>query len=97
MCSHIAGKAVFGTEKGVYQFDRTQDRFLPDTAFNHLIGAEHRVKAMKEDGKGNIWYVTDDEVGLLVIDDLGVKKEVKKKIYPELGGKLVGDLNSSIL
>ena len=86
----ISGKAVFGTEKGVYQFDNAQDRFVPDSSFNHLIGAEHRVKAMKEDVKGNIWFVTDDEVGLLVIDDLGVKKEVKKKIYPELGGKLVG-------
>jgi hypothetical protein len=86
----IAGKAVFGTEKGVYQFDRSQDRFVPDTSFNHLLGADHRVKAMKEDAKGNIWYVTDDEVGLLVVNDLGVKKEVSKKIFPELEGKLVG-------
>jgi hypothetical protein len=27
----ISGKAVFGTEKGVYQFDNAQDRFVPDT------------------------------------------------------------------
>lgn len=86
----IAGKAVFGTEQGVYKFDRSQDRFVPDTAFNNWIGAGHRVKAMKEDVKGNIWYVTDNEVGLLLVDDLGVKKEVRKKIFPELEGKLVG-------
>ena len=86
----IAGRAVFGTEKGVYQFDRAQDRFVPDTAFNKWLGADHRVKAMKEDGKGNIWYVADDEVGLLEVSDLGVKKEVHRKVFPELSGKLVG-------
>lgn len=87
---NVAGKAVFGTEKGVYRFDYTQKRFVQDTSYNRLIGADHRVKSMKEDVKGNIWYVTDDEVGLLLVDDLGVKKEVRKKLFPELQGKLVG-------
>ncbi|HUR30830.1 MAG TPA: hypothetical protein VMZ69_05325, partial [Saprospiraceae bacterium] len=86
----IAGKATFGTEKGVYKFDKTQDRFIPDSSFNALIGSDHRVKCMKEDVTGNIWYVTDEEVGLLLVNDLGVKKEVQKKIFPELEGKLVG-------
>ena len=86
----IAGKAVFGTEKGVYKFDRSQNRFIQDTAFNALLGSNHRVKSMKEDISGNIWYVTDAEVGLLLVDDLGVKKEVSKRIFPELEGKLVG-------
>ncbi|HZV68837.1 MAG TPA: triple tyrosine motif-containing protein [Saprospiraceae bacterium] len=86
----IAGKAVFGTEKGVYAFDKIQNRFVPDSSFNNIMGAGHRVKAMKEDIKGNIWYAMDDEVGILMIDDHGVKKEVLKKILPELGGKLVG-------
>ncbi len=86
----IAGKAIFGTEKGVYTFDNKQNRFIPDSSFNTIIGANHRVKAMKEDVKGNIWYVIDDEVGLLLIEDLGVKKQVQKKVFPELAGKLVG-------
>jgi len=86
----IADKVVFGTEKGVYQFDKAQDRFVPDHAFNDLIGADHRVKTMKEDVKGNIWYVTDTEIGILLVDDHGVKKEVRKVIFPELQGKLVG-------
>ncbi|MEP6794211.1 MAG: two-component regulator propeller domain-containing protein [Saprospiraceae bacterium] len=86
----IAGRAVFGTERGVYTFDASQNHFIPDTLFNNIIGGNHRVKAMKEDVKGNIWYAIDEEVGLLVIDDLGVKKQVQKKVFPELEGKLVG-------
>lgn len=86
----IAGKAVFGTEKGVYRFDARQTRFVPDTSFNHRIGSDHRVKCMKEDPDGNIWYVTDQEVGRLIVDDYGLKKEISKQVFPELLGKLVG-------
>ncbi len=86
----IAGKAVFGTEKGVYRFDARQSRFFPDTSFNSLIGGDQRVKSMKEDQAGNIWYVTDREVGLLEVEDDGLKKSVRKKTFPELQGKLVG-------
>ncbi len=86
----ISGKAVFGTEKGVYYYDKIKNRFIPDDPFNKLIGENHRVKSMKEDGTGNIWYVTDQEVGFLMVDEYGLKKEVSKKVFPELNGKLVG-------
>ncbi|MDQ3015106.1 MAG: hypothetical protein M3R25_00045 [Bacteroidota bacterium] len=86
----ITGRAVFGTEKGVYFFDKNTNHFEPDSSFNQMIGADHRVKLMKEDAAGNIWYVTDQEVGLLEINDFGLRKEAIKKIFPELQGKLVG-------
>ncbi len=86
----ISGKAVFGTEKGVYYFDKDHGRFLPDDPFNTLIGENHRVKCMKEDPSGNIWYVTDQEVGCLMVDEFGLKKEVSKIVFPELNDKLVG-------
>lgn len=86
----IAGKAVFGTERGVYQYLPTEKRFAPDADFNSWIGDHHRVRYMREDAEGNIWYVTDQEVGLLQVNDYGVKKEVSKTILPELAEKLVG-------
>ena len=86
----IAGKAVFGTEKGVYNYNAASGKFLPDTQFNQLIGENHRVKCMQEDVKGNILYVTDIETGILLVEEYGLKKEVRKKVFPELHGKLVG-------
>ncbi|MBK8699023.1 MAG: hypothetical protein IPN29_05570 [Saprospiraceae bacterium] len=86
----IAGKAVFGTEKGVWRFDKDKKRFIPAADFNEAIGNNLRVKCLKEDGQGNIWYVADNEVGMLKVDDLGLKKETQKMVFPELERKLVG-------
>ena len=86
----VAGKALFTTEKGIFHYDRQSDRFIPAEDFNKLLGTQARVRYLREDAKGNVWYVTDQEVGLLMIDDFGLKKEVRKKVIPELTGKLVG-------
>ena len=86
----IAGKAVFATEKGVFHFDRSKDTFVPDDDFNRLLDKQHRVRYLREDTKGNVWYVTDHEAGMLIVNDFGLKKEVRKKVIPELAGKLVG-------
>ncbi len=86
----IAGKAVFTTEKGVFHFNPQTNKFVPADDFNKLLGLESRVKYLKEDSFGNVWYVTDQEAGMLVIDDFGLKKEVRKKVFPELAGKPVG-------
>lgn len=86
----VAGKAVFGTENGVYRFDEKSSRFVPAADFNQSLGDKVRVKYLKEDGSGNIWFAAGNEVGLLKIDDLGLEKKAKKIIFPELERKLVG-------
>ena len=85
----IAGKAVFGTERGVFRFDLAQNRFVPDADFNRILGNNQHVKLLKEDTEGNIWYVAGREVGMLLVDDFGLKKEVQKRIFPELSEKMV--------
>jgi ligand-binding sensor domain-containing protein len=86
----IAGKAVFTTEKGVFHFDPATGKFIPAEDFNRQFGTNNRVKYLREDGKGNVWFVTDKETGILLVDDFGLKKEVQKKVFPELANKLVG-------
>ncbi|MCC6411657.1 MAG: hypothetical protein IT270_08360 [Saprospiraceae bacterium] len=86
----IAGKAVVATERGVYRFDPSGKKFVPDEDFNRMLGNKFRVRYLREDSKGNVWYATSQEVGMLRINDFGLKKEVTKKVFPELTGKLVG-------
>lgn len=86
----IAGRAVVGTEKGVYTFDAGQERFIPDPDFTEILGHDERVKYLKEDEQGAIWYVMGDEVGRLRVEDSGLRKNVGRQVFPELSGKLVG-------
>jgi len=85
----IAGKAVFSTEKGVMRFDKNHSVFTIDDDFDRLLHNSGRVRHLKEDLKGNIWYVSDKEAGVLEIADFGLKKSVTKKVFPELAPKLV--------
>ena len=86
----VSGKAVFATEKGLYRFDKSSERFSPDSDFNNTLGIPGRLQYLREDALGNIWFVAEQEVGMLRINDMGVKKEVRKQVFPELNGKLVG-------
>ncbi len=86
----VAGRAIFATEKGVFRFDKTAKTFVPDDDFNHMLGKNRGIKLLREDQSGNIWYVAEKEVGLLLVDDFGLKKSVQKKVFPELAEKLVG-------
>lgn len=86
----ISGKAVVGSAKGVYRYEPARDIFAADSLFAQALGPGRWVKYLCQDGKGNIWYRADDEVGLLRVDDFGLKKTFEKQVFPELSEKMVG-------
>lgn len=86
----LAGNAFVATEKGVYRFQESSDGFVPDTVFNELLGPNTWVKYLRQDDLGNIWYSTDHETGVLLVDDLALNKKVIRLPIPELHNKLVG-------
>ncbi len=85
----VAGKAVFATENGVFRFEKQSAKFVPDEDFDRILGKGQRIKLLREDADGNIWYVAEREAGVLLVDDFGLKKAVQKKVFPELAEKLV--------
>ena len=86
----IAGQVFIGSEKGVFVYDPAEERFRPDPEFNALLGEFRRVKYLREDDRGDIWYVADNEVGRLRANAAGLRRSIRKEIFPELSGKLVG-------
>ncbi|MFK7903514.1 MAG: two-component regulator propeller domain-containing protein, partial [Chitinophagales bacterium] len=87
---NIGDGVIFAGEKGIYQYEEDKDSFEVYPTYNELLGAQNQVKRLVEDPQKNIWFVTNEEVGLLQLKDRGLEKEVKKRAFPELKGKLVG-------
>lgn len=85
----ISGKAVFATERGIFRFDARQSAFFPDTLFNHLLGNVGAVRYLREDISGNIWYVSEKEIGMLEVEDFGIRKKIHKRLFPDLNEKMV--------
>ncbi len=77
-------------ESGIYKYDYESDSFSSDTLLQSTIGANTRVKHLYQDNQDNIWYHVGDDIGVLMVRDLGLKKDISKKILPQPPEKLIG-------
>lgn len=85
----IGDEAIFCSEKGIYSYDSQNDQFVLNERWNEIFGTQIRVKLLVEAPNGDIWYVTESEIGILKIVDGGVYKKVKKDVFPQFANKLV--------
>jgi len=80
----IKGRVAVTTEKGVFEYDKSSDRFIESTYFRKYFDKKN-IRYLKEDLNGNIWFIDDKTLG--VVD---FSKEQEQIIYfPELNGKMV--------
>ena len=86
----IFNKILVTSESGIFYYDEGEDLFKTYDEFNSLFDDKEQVLRLFEDKKGNVWFVTSNEIGYLKVTDNGLKKEVEKIVIPELNGKLVG-------
>lgn len=87
--ARIQGHLLFTTEKGVYEFDETTQRFVPHEGFNRLFGEETKIHRLIEDENGTIWFSTEEEFGILKIEDQTVEKQISKLPFNRLQNRLV--------
>lgn len=69
----IKNKIVFTSKHGVYEYNALTDRFEKSVFFNQLLGPVVDISYLKEDRKGNIWYIawmnSINRAGLLKIKE----------------------------
>ena len=59
----IKNKILFGTIRGIYEYDPAVNRMIAANDYKELFG-ERPVRYLKEDEKGNIWFVENKMVGV---------------------------------
>ncbi|MEO0007020.1 MAG: hypothetical protein RJA20_1216 [Bacteroidota bacterium] len=84
----LGEKVVFTGTRGVFEFDKNQQKFVPNEKFSQIFGSETRVKYLNQDKYGNIWYVTDTETGVLLVQSDALEKKIQRVPIPELHQKL---------
>ncbi|MBA4321766.1 MAG: hypothetical protein C0408_03005 [Odoribacter sp.] len=65
----IKNKIVFASYSGIYEYSSLQDRFEPYEYLNQLLKPVKNVTYLKEDMEGNIWYVSNNKVGVFRIQE----------------------------
>lgn len=80
----IQGKIVFATPQGIYEYSPTAGKILKSSTYTAIFGNKP-IRYLKEDAKGNIWFVQEKMLGVV---DVGAGKPVVHYI-PELKNKIV--------
>jgi ligand-binding sensor domain-containing protein/DNA-binding CsgD family transcriptional regulator len=79
----IKGKIVFATLRGIYEYDLAQNRIIKSKSYSEIFG-EKPIRYLKEDPKGNLWFVQDKMFG--VVDFNADKPRIH--YIPELKNKI---------
>jgi DNA-binding CsgD family transcriptional regulator/ligand-binding sensor domain-containing protein len=77
------GETVFTTNKGIFTFDATANRFEPHALLTSLFGTEHNVRKLLQHGD-KTWFVHDDEAGYFLTNE--AKPVLEKGLFLNLKG-----------
>jgi ligand-binding sensor domain-containing protein len=84
----VRGKVVVGTERGVFEYDSAADRFKRSAFFEPIFG-DTSVEYLRPDGDGEIWFVSQQRVGVIDFNKASAKGRYSVVYFPELKGQTV--------
>lgn len=73
-------------EKGIYYYDRVEDRFVSDESMNTLIDSTKNVRRLFQENENKIWFLAENEAGYL---EKSQDKSWQKVLYPSIVDKFV--------
>lgn len=80
----LKNRVVFATLKGIYEYNTATKKMVPAARYSNIFG-QMPLRYLKEDEKGNIWFVQDKMIG--VADFSGPQPVIN--FIPELKNKIL--------
>ena len=90
---HLKNKTFFQTNNHFYIYSPEDDSFLEDKEMSSLFKKNSRIRNLNEDKYGNIWYVFDESLGVLIKNKNGDYKNIVAP-FSNLTGNLVYNYES---
>jgi len=84
----IKNKIIAATENGIYEYDIRKNRFIPSTFYKPIFGNDP-VAYLTEDSRGNLWFVSNQRVGLVDFSRPAQNGQYKPIYFPELTAQTV--------
>ena len=80
----VNSRIVVTTENGILEYSAAEDKFIPSNYFNRIFKGK-KIRYLKEDAQGNVWFVFDKILG---VAELGVQG-TPVIYFPELNNRFV--------
>ncbi len=84
----IKNKIIAATEKGVYEYNITEGDFTRSTFYKPIFD-KAKIEFLTEDSKGNIWFISNQRVGVIDFGKRSANLPYKVIYFPELAGQTV--------
>ncbi|MCO4294630.1 transcriptional regulator [Solitalea sp. MAHUQ-68] len=84
----IKNRIVVASEKGIYEFVAVKNRFVLSTVLNDALSG-YTVRYLKEDPDGNVWFVSDKDIGVVDFQHPSKGKPYTLFYFQELKDKVV--------
>jgi ligand-binding sensor domain-containing protein/DNA-binding CsgD family transcriptional regulator len=89
----IKGKIVAASDKGLFEYDATKDRFTASPLLKGVFDSV-QVQYLKEDEDGNIWFVSGHRMGVVDYNLHSDKKEYTVIYFPEVTDKFLREFEN---
>lgn len=86
----LKNEILFCAERGIYSFDREKLRFYKDSTWNQLFDPGVKIRRIFEAPNGDIWFVTESEIGYFDVEDTGLKRQFIRHVFPQIYPMLNG-------
>lgn len=80
----INNQILICAEKGVFTFDNLREVFVHYEPMEELLGADLKIRRLFEGKEGNVWFITEKEIGVLEIEETGLERKITKRVFPTL-------------
>jgi ligand-binding sensor domain-containing protein len=67
----VRNQLLFTSQRGVFVYDKANDRFIHDTLFTKLFGENVQIWFVQEDAFGNIYFTGEQYMGVLRKNSIG--------------------------
>jgi len=84
----IKNKIVAATEKGVYEYNPVTDGFTRSAFFKPIFG-DTDVEYLRLDSLGNIWFISNQRVGVIDFGKPTTTSPYRVVYFPEMAGQMV--------
>jgi ligand-binding sensor domain-containing protein/DNA-binding CsgD family transcriptional regulator len=78
----IDNDVIISTINGIYEFNKSDQRFAPSQKYNSIFDINSRLMAFNKQQNGDIWYIADQEAGIIRINDNGSRTKINKPFMP---------------
>lgn len=83
-------KEYISTINGIYIYKNETDSFIRDSELNKLFNINGRIKTFESDSSGNIWFISNNESGVLRLNEDLTYTKITSPFKP-LEGKYVNE------